>query len=220
MNDKDEPKPSAPPKRAPPKRAPYGVGAKIGPWTVTASEVVYDNPWIKVIDHGVVHPDGSNGQYGVVSFKNRAIGVLAIDAEGMVTMVGQHRFPHDAYSWELPEGGGPLDESPLVAAKRELAEETGFTADHWLELCEFDISNSVTDETAKCFLAWGLKPGEAQPEPSEALAYDRLSFLALHERVLDGHVRDSMTIIMTLAAASLAHSGRLPAEIADLIGRR
>ncbi len=194
---------------------PYAVG----PWTVTAAETVYDNPWIRIIDHKVTHPNGAPGQYGLVHYKNRAIGVLAIDEEGQVPLVGQHRFPLDAYSWELPEGGGPLDEAPLEAAKRELQEETGFVARHWREFAQFDLSNSVSDEVAVCYFAWGLTPGPAMPEPSEALSHDRISFSALHARVLAGEIRDSMTIIMVLKAAALATAGQLHEELASLIGR-
>ena len=126
----------------------------VGPWRVASASLAFDNPWISVIDHKVTHPDGSPGEYGVVRFKNRAIGILPIDDEGCTWLVGQHRFPLDRYSWELPEGGGPLKEAPLQAAKRELEEETGLTAKTWLPLAEMDLSNSVTDEAAISFIAW------------------------------------------------------------------
>lgn len=195
----------------------YKPGVRIGPWTVDSGRVVYENPWIAVADYRVTRPDGAPGQYGVVSFANLAVGVLPIEADGMTTLVGQHRFPHDAYSWELPEGGGPQGVDPQISAERELQEETGMRAAHWLKFAEFDISNSVTDEKAVCFLAWGLSPGPASPEPDEVLAYRRVSFSALHEMVLAGNIRDSLTIIMTLKASALARAGALPAEVSRLI---
>ena len=146
-----------------------------GPWRITSAREVFDNPWINVKDHAVVHPDGSPGQYGVIRFKNLAIGVLPIDADGCTVLVGQHRFPHNSYSWELPEGGGALTVPPVEAAKRELEEETGLKAQSWAPLCDFDISNSITDEKAVCFLAWDLALGNAQPDPSEALTIKRVS---------------------------------------------
>ncbi len=192
-------------------------GRSVGPWTVTAEQTVYENPWITVIDHAVVHPDGAPGQYGVVRFKNRAIGVLAIDAQGRAALVGQHRFPLDAYSWEVPEGGGPLDEAPLEAAKRELREETGFAAKRWLQISSFDISNSVTDETAVCFLAWGLEEGEASPESSEELAFRMIPFNELRSLILAGQIRDSLTIVITLTAYALAQAGQLPDDVIKLL---
>ena len=190
---------------------------RVGPWTVNAERVVYENPWITVIDHDVTHPNGEGGQYGVVRFANLAIGVLAVEDDGMIPLVGQHRFPHDAYSWEVPEGGGLRGVDPLVSAKRELAEETGFTAADWLSIAEFDLSNSVTDERSICYLAWNLSPGAASPDPSEVFAYDRISFSKLHDRVLSGDIRDSLTIVMTLKTKALADAGKLPVELTALL---
>ena len=193
------------------------TGRKIGPWTVETETAVYDNPWIRVTDCKVLRPDGAPGQYGVVHFKNVAVGVLPLLDDGSVPLVGQHRFPHDAYSWEVPEGGGKIGVDPLVSAKRELAEETGHRARHWLPLTSFDISNSVTDERAVCYLAWGLEAGKSDPDGDEILAHQTVNFSALHEMVLKGDIRDSLTIIMVLAAKALADAGRLPEEPARLI---
>ncbi len=190
---------------------------RIGPWTVERAREVFDNPWIRVTDHDVIRPDGAPGKYGVVHFKNLAVGVLPLCDDGSVPLVGQHRFPHDAYSWELPEGGGALAVDPLQSAKRELAEETGYRARHWRPLADFDLSNSVTDEKAACYLAWGLEAGTAEPEADEVLAQRLVSFSALHEMVLKGDIRDSLTIIMVLAAKAQAERGLLPEEPTRLI---
>ena len=192
----------------------YRNGVRVGPWAVRASREVYRNPWISVVDYAVTRPDGTPGQYGVVSFANYAIGVLPVDKDGMTTLVGQHRFPFDAYSWELPEGGGETGVDPLLSAQRELQEETGLRANHWLEVARFDLSNSVTDEKGVCYLAWDLEAGPAAPEPDEVLAHRRISFSALHELVLRGDIRDSLTIIMVLKARALAEAGLLPEDVA------
>ncbi|HXI86751.1 MAG TPA: NUDIX hydrolase [Parvularculaceae bacterium] len=189
-----------------------------GPWRVRGAREAFDNPWLSLIDYEVTHPDGREGSYGVVRFKNRAIGVLPIDDEGRVYLVGQHRFPLGRYSWELPEGGAPKSEDALEGAKRELAEETGLTARHWTPLLSFDISNSVTDEEAICFLAAGLEAGESAPDPTEILELERVPFAALLERVLNGDIRDSLTIVMTLAAYAKALRGELPGPISSAIG--
>lgn len=189
---------------------------RIGPWRVLTERAVYENPWISVVHHDVAHPDGSPGQYGVVRFKNLAVGVLAIDAEGMVPIVGQHRFPHNRYSWELPEGGGALSDDPLTTARRELEEETGLTASSWAPLCAFDVSNSVTDERAVCFLAWDLSEGVAAPEPSEALTVMKISFADALEKVMSGEITDSLTIVMVQTAVIRALRGELPDPISGL----
>jgi len=189
----------------------------VGPWRVTSRKTAFENPWIKVEDHAVIHPDGSPGEYGVVRFHNLAIGVLPIEENGDVWLVGQHRFPLDRYSWEAPEGGGPLADDPLGAAKRELAEETGLTARDWLQIASFDVSNSVTDERAVCYLAWGLRPGPSAPEPSEALTIRRVSFAKLLAMAASGEVRDSLTIIMALTVLHKALRGELSAPICRVI---
>ena len=184
-----------------------------GPWTVRTCEPRYDNPWLRVEHNDVVHPDGRDGIYGVVRFKNVAVGVLPIFEDGTVPLVGQHRFPSDTYSWELPEGGGPAGEDDLETARRELAEETGLIAASWLPLIDFDVSNSVTDERSACFLAWDLTPGPTAPESSEELAHDRVAFSELMARCLDGRIHDSLTLVMTLTAHARALRGDLPENI-------
>lgn len=190
---------------------------KNGPWAVHQTETKYENPWIKVEHSEVTHPNGDPGIYGVVRFKNRAIGVLPIDDDGYVWLVGQHRFAFDKYSWELPEGGVPMAEDPLEGAKRELKEETGFSASHWLELTQFDISNSVTDEIAICYLASGLKAGVNAPDPSEDLVIKRIHFSDLLEKVLSGAITDSLTIIMVLMVREKALRNEVPKAICEVV---
>src|SRR5579883_3459306 len=139
------------------------------PWTRLSRRETYHNPWITVFEDQVVRPDGRPGIYGVVHFHNRAIGVVPVDEQKRVLLVGQYRYTLDQYSWEIPEGGAPFDEEPREAAQRELREETGYTAGHWQEILRAHLSNSVSDEVAICYLATDLRPGEAAPEGTELL---------------------------------------------------
>src|SRR5256885_1163250 len=131
------------------------------PWTRRGRTVAYQNPWIVVYHDDVLRPDGRPGIYGVVHFRNRAVGVVALDDQDRVLLVGQYRYTLDVYSWEIPEGGAPYTEEPLQAAQRELLEETGYTARHWREIARAHLSNSVTNEEAIAYLAEGLDAGEA-----------------------------------------------------------
>ena len=168
--------------------------ATVGPWRRRTRRVVYENPWIEVRHDEVDRPDGSDGIYGVIHFRNAAIGVVAVGDDGRLLLVGQHRYPLDRYSWEIPEGGAPLGESPEAGARRELAEETGYEAGNVRELFAFSLSNSVTDEVGVIYLATGLRAGTASPDPTEDLA---LRWATLEEVIAEidaGEIQDLMTI--------------------------
>ena len=157
--------------------------------------VAYQNPWITVWHDEVSRPDGSPGIYGVVHFANLAAGVVAIDADDRVALVGQHRYTFDEPSWEIPEGGVPADETPLEGIARELREETGLEAGEWRELCRVDLSNSVTDERAILFVATGLRYGNAAPEPTESIELRWVPFEEALAMTLDGRITDAISVI-------------------------
>src|SRR4051812_16053156 len=136
----------------------------INPWKITGEKEIYDNPWIHVTEYDVINPSGGKGIYGKVHYKNLAIGIIPLDEEWNTWLVGQYRFTLNKYSWEIPEGGGPLGIDALESAKRELKEETGLVAEDWTKLMDFELSNSVTDEKGIIYLARGLKVGTSMPE--------------------------------------------------------
>jgi ADP-ribose pyrophosphatase len=168
------------------------------PWTTLDRKEVYDNKWINVNEHQVINPSGGSGIYGVVHFKNLAIGVLPLDEDNNTWLVGQYRYPLQAYSWEIPEGGGPLGLDPLDGAKRELLEETGLIATDWTEIQRMDLSNSVSDELAVIYVARGLTMGLAEPEETEQLVVRKLPFEEAYQMVVDGIITDSMSIAAIL----------------------
>ena len=135
--------------------SPEDPAADANPWKTLSSRAVYENPWIGVREDTVIRPDGLPGIYGVVHFKNRAVGVLPVDRDGAIWLVGQHRYPLDAYSWEIPEGGCPETESPEETARRELREETGLVAGRLELVATSHLSNSVSDEVGYVFRATG-----------------------------------------------------------------
>jgi 8-oxo-dGTP pyrophosphatase MutT (NUDIX family) len=180
------------------------------PWRRLSTEVVFENPWIQVSDDQVLNPAGNPSRYGRVHFKNRAIGILPVDENGDTYLVGQFRYTIDAYSWEIPEGGGAFGVAPLEEARRELREETGLEADSWEVLFEVDLSNSVTDESGVIFLARDLRQGVARPEETEILKLKKISLADAYTMVERGEIRDSMSITALLKARLLQIEGRLP----------
>lgn len=179
------------------------------PWKIIKKEEIYDSPWIKLIRHEVIHPSGNPGEYNVTHFKNLAIGILPLDDEKNTWLVGQYRFPLNKYSWEIPEGGGALNISPLESAKRELKEETGITAKEFFEIQRMYLSNSATDELAILYVAKGLSFGKAHPEESEELHCVKIPFEEVYKKVLSGEITDSLTVVAVLKVKLLMMEGKI-----------
>ncbi len=173
------------------------------PWTTHTSDVVYDNAWIQVTHREVTTPTGTPGIYGLVHFKNRALAVVPIDDADHTWLVGQYRYGTDHYSWEVPEGGGPLGEDPLDAARRELLEECGLHAERLELILKTELSNSVTDEQAHVYVATGLTAGRAEPDDTELLAVRRLPVDDAIRMALTGEITDSLSLIALFRLALL-----------------
>jgi 8-oxo-dGTP pyrophosphatase MutT (NUDIX family) len=191
---------------------------KKNPWTVLSRTMVYENAWIRVHHHDVLTPAGGPGVYGTVHFVSQATGVVPIDETGNLILVGQYRFPLGAYSWEIPEGGGPRDIPALESAQRELREECGLAARNWTEIQCMDLSNSVSDEHSTVFLAWDLTEAPGQHDETEQLQVARVPFWEAVARVKRGEIRDSMSVGALLRVALMALQGELPEPVAKLIG--
>jgi 8-oxo-dGTP pyrophosphatase MutT (NUDIX family) len=179
------------------------------PWTVLSKKEVYDNPWIGVTQFDVLNPAGGKGIYGKVHFKNNAIGILPLDEELNTYLVGQYRFTLNKYSWEIPEGGGPIGIDLLESAKRELKEETGLIAEEWSKLLDLHLSNSVTDEYGCIFLARGLRQEEAMPEETEQLVIKKVPFKEAYDMVEKGIITDSIAVAGILKVQILLLEGKL-----------
>ena len=164
------------------------------PWKITAEKNIYDNRWIGLTEYRVINPSGNPGIYGKVHYKNIAIGILPLDEDMNTYLVGQYRFATGEYSWEIPEGGGPLDTDPLDSAKRELLEETGLKANQWQEIQRMHLSNSVSDELCIIYIARGLEQHEAEPEETEQLIIRKMPFHKAYEMVCRGEIKDSVTV--------------------------
>lgn len=179
------------------------------PWQTLSKKVAYDNPWIEVTHREVLTPAGTPGIYGVVHFKNIAIGIVPLDADYHTWLVGQYRYTLNAYSWEIPEGGGPLGEDPLLSAQRELQEETGISAGKWTKIFDFHTSNSVTDEFGLAYVAQDLSFGEAEPEETEELKVRKLPFAEAVEMVMRGEITDALAMTAILKTKILIDRGEI-----------
>ena len=179
------------------------------PWKIIGEKPIYDNKWIQVTEYDVINPSGGKGIYGKVHFKNYAIGIVPLDADYNTYLVGQYRFTLNQYSWEIPEGGGPMDQDMLESAKRELKEETGLVAEKWTKLMNFHLSNSVCDEHGAIFLARVLRQEEAAPEETEDLVVKKIPFEEAYRMVEEGKITDSMAVAGILKVKLMILEGRI-----------
>ncbi len=179
------------------------------PWKVIRETKIYDNEWINLREYDVINPGGGKGIYGKVHFKNTAVGVMVLDDDFNTYLVGQFRFTLNAYSWEIPEGGGLLETDPLDSAKRELLEETGLVASNWNHLFNMHLSNSVSDELGIVYLARGLQQMQSAPEETEQLTVKKVPFSEVVEMVENGLITDSMSVAAIYKVQLLLVQGKL-----------
>lgn len=180
-----------------------------GDWQTLGARPIYENPWIALTEYDVLNPNGGRGVYGKVHFKHYALGVAALEADGSLWLVGQARYPLQSYSWEIPEGGGRLDRSPLESAQRELKEETGLEARSWRLLLTMHLSNSVSDEIAYIYLAQDLTAGGAEPEDTERLSVLKIPFETVYQKVIAGEITDSLSVAAVLRLKIMFLTGEL-----------
>ena len=197
-----------------------GNGRPDGGWQTHRIERVYANPWIEVDEHQVTTPGGSPGIYGVVRMRKLAVGVVPIDAAGGTVLVGQYRYPHGEFSWEIPEGGSDPEAAPQEGAARELAEETGLRAGRWHELLRLHTSNSVTNESAVIFLAWDLQPGPADPDDTEDLTIRPMPLVEAVEMALAGEITDAISLAALFKIDAMWCRRSLPSDLLDILGDR
>ncbi|MBL7963674.1 MAG: NUDIX hydrolase [Flavobacteriales bacterium] len=181
-----------------------------GPWTTVKEEVRYGTPWIEVSHHEVIDPGGRPGIYGVVHFRNLAIGIVPLDEHLNTWIVGQYRYPIQAYSWEIPEGGGKRDIPAIESAKRELREEAGIEAERWTEILRMDLSNSASDEHAIIYVAQDLSFFPPEPDHNEQLELRKLPFEELYGMVMRAEVQDSLTVAAVMKVKLMLMEETLP----------
>jgi len=165
------------------------------PWKTLDTHPVYSNAWMHVEESRVINPGGEPCVYGKVCFKNKAVGIIPIDEDGNTWLVGQFRYTLNEWSWEIPMGGSPKQETTEKTAKRELQEETGLVAKTITQLLKLHPSNSITDEVGYVYLATGLSKGLQQLEPSEQdIQVRKLPFDEVINMANNGEITDAISL--------------------------
>jgi ADP-ribose pyrophosphatase len=193
------------------------AGAKSKQARVLSSRVVYRGPVFSVTTDEVEEPGGVRARRDVIRHAGSTV-VLAVDdlqsakagrkAEPRILLERQYRHAAQSMMWELPAGRIDDGETALTAAKRELLEETGYSARQWRRILHFYVSPGFLDETMTIYLAQGLRAGEAQPEPDERIAIRFFPLSEAKRMALNGRIRDAKTICGILWLAQMARPAR------------
>jgi ADP-ribose pyrophosphatase len=177
-----------------------GKAAKKSKVRVLSSRTVYRGPAFWVTADEVQEPGGVRARRDVVHH-NGSVVILAVEesrSTSRVLLERQYRHAANSYLWELPAGRIDPGEKPLPAAKRELLEETGYSAEYWRRIFHFYVSPGFVAETMDVFLATGLKAGKAQPEEDEIIQMRFVPLADAVKMVLKGTIRDAKTISSVL----------------------
>jgi 8-oxo-dGTP pyrophosphatase MutT (NUDIX family) len=187
------------------------------PWKLLEKNERFDCPYFTVRSDLVSLNGGSVRPYNSVRMKVCGVAILPIDADGCTTLVGQYRYVLDRYSWELPGGGAARDRPAMEAARQELAEETGYQAEHWLEILASPVAPGTLDEIITCYVAWGLRAGEAHPGADEQLAVRKVGFATAVSMALAGEIGHISSIGTILSVHARLLRSELPPDLAALL---
>ncbi len=179
-------------------------------WKTLRSDVVYENPWMKVREDQVIRPDGKEGIYGYMEMKKIGAGIVLVNEKRQVFLQEEFRYPLQRLVLEIPGGGIEPDEDLLVGAKRELKEETGYEASEWKQLGEFFTSTGFVKELAQLYLASGtLNRGEMLDEGDSLVTGQQwIDIDEVYRRLDAGELDESYTIVgLALARQYLQPKG-------------
>jgi 8-oxo-dGTP pyrophosphatase MutT (NUDIX family) len=187
------------------------------PWKALKEETGYDCRYFSVRHDRVTLSDGEPRSYHSVRMNYYGVCVVPVDQDGRVTLIGQYRYVLDRFTWEIPGGGARMGDDPLVAARAELKEETGCTAEHWLKIVEGSVSPGISTEEVPAFVAWGLARGAPQPDDTEQLSRRLVPFREAVSKALTGEISNLPGIAALLGIEVRRQRGDLPASLLDLL---
>ena len=190
-------------------KAPKAQAAEVA--VLLSSKVVYQGPLFRVLHDKIVEPSGKHNERDVIRH-NGSVVILAIDSSKSrknpwIVVERQYRHAANQYLWELPAGKLEAGEDALAGAKRELTEETGYSAKKWKPLVEYYASPGFLGESMKVFVAEGLVAGDATPEEDEEIEFRLVKMSDVLKMIEKGAIKDGKTLTSVLLYARL-HRGK------------
>ena len=176
-----------------------------GPWIVTDSKTVYQNPWIKVREDKVIRPDKKPGIFGVIEQKG-GISVIPMDAQGNIYLTREYHYAVERITTEAISGGIDGKESKLRAAKRELKEETGLVAKKWTYLGIIDPFTTILVSPNHMYLAEDLAHGKSEQEGTEQIRVIKITFAKAVKMVMNSEITHGASSVAILKIQELGRS--------------
>ena len=196
---------------------PMILSSQPSPWRTLEEEVAFDCPYFYVRRDSVSISDEITRPYNSIRMKFFGVCIVPVDQTGHVTLVGQYRHVLSRFTWELPGGGARHGDTPVQSAITELKEETGCEAEHWLKVAEGAVSPGISDEVSQGYVAWGLRYGEAHPEPGEQLSVKQVKFREAVSMALQGAIGNLVGTATLLAIQARAEKRDLPESLLGLL---
>lgn len=169
------------------------------PYQTLKRKIVLENPWFQLQQNDIKLPNGTQTVYHVLN-KANAVWIVPVLSDGRVVLINQYRYPINEWCLEVPAGGIPPDTTPQEAARQELKEEIGGTAQSWTFLGAYWTMNGLGDEKAYLYLATGVELGTMQHEATEIIERRIVSMQTALELAQTGELGDAPSALALLLA--------------------
>lgn len=189
---------------------------KRGPWKVKGSRIAYQTPWLTVREDAVIGPNGKHGTFGVVIMAP-GVSVIPLDEQGNIYLVKEYHYAIGKTTIEAACGGIERGEGRLVAAKRELKEETGFGASRWTYLGVAHPFTTQIDSDQYMYLARGLRRGKMKLDDTERITVLKVSLAKALRWVDDGTITRPTTAVALFKVRDMLSR---PSRRRSVAGRR
>ncbi len=183
-------------------------------WETLSRETLFETPYYSFDHHRYRMPSGKDGDYYFLNTPG-AVMIIPIDKDGRPVLVRQYRYLLGEDSIEFPAGGVPSGADPLDQAKKELAEETGYSAEEWEYLGRFASWNGATNEICRVYLARELHPVNGEQDESEEIETLSLTWSELNSRIAGNEIFDGMTLASFALARNRLRAAPGIMDVAD-----